>query len=364
MIQEWKDQYNSFNSWKGLLYSDWYKAIIEWRDGKRTAPLPPIEVSLDPVHACNLMCEHCNAHRYLDKTEVMSEEHLLDLTKFLGDWGVKAICYGGGGEPTLHSKLPEAIELCTKLGVQSSVATNGTLINGKLSKVLANNCRWVGISVDAATPKTYEIGRKANLFHRVIRNISQLVSIKGKADIAFKFLVFGYNQNEIFEACKIAKDLGVRDFHARPADFRHQGLGEWKKKESEYNLEVIKEQMEKCHEIEDKDFRVFTVVHKFNKDFTPRRRFSGCFASPICIQLCANGKVYLCPDTRQVSLYELGSHADPKDILKFWGSKKHYDLVFKTGCKNCTSRCTFSPYNEQMERLFVNQDDPMCWRFV
>ena len=38
-MKEWsrKNEFNSFNSWKGLLYSEWYKAIIEWRDGEREA---------------------------------------------------------------------------------------------------------------------------------------------------------------------------------------------------------------------------------------------------------------------------------------------------------------------------------------
>ena len=58
------------------------------------------------------MCEHCNAARYLDKTynmEMRSMPHLLELVGFLGEWGVKAICFGGGGEPTMHKEMVEAL---------------------------------------------------------------------------------------------------------------------------------------------------------------------------------------------------------------------------------------------------------------
>ena len=366
-MKEWADRFNSFNSDKGYLYGEHYQAIADWLKGKGKL-LPPIEVSLDPIHACNLMCKHCNAHRYLDNSKKMSNQHLMDLIKFLANWGVKAICFGGGGEPTLHPSLRDALELSSELGIQNSLATNGTLLYHPLTGTILQTCRWVGISIDAATPETYKIGRKQDLFNQTIENINSLIELNKEwnepCDIAFKFLIFDYNQHEIYDACKLAKSLGVKDFHARPADFRHQGMGEFKKKQSGYNIDLIKGQFEKCHHLATKDFRVFTIIHKFNEDFTPKRNFNQCYASPICIQLCADGNIYLCPDTRQMPYFKLGSHKDPKDILKIWGNKKHKELVGKTGCVNCNSRCTYSPYNEICERLFINTDDPFCRNFV
>jgi MoaA/NifB/PqqE/SkfB family radical SAM enzyme len=375
-MQEWasKNFYNSFNSIKGLTFFESYKAINNWRLGKIKIPPPPIEVSFDPIHACNLACEHCNSHRYLvtgdvQKDNRMPDEHMLNLTNFLAEWGVSAICYGGGGEPTLHTKLGDTLELSHFLGVENSIATNGTLLTTKLTEIMSRTCRWVGISVDAATSDTYKIGRKQNYFTQTIINISKLADYvkkqKSNCDVAFKFLIFDYNQHEIYKACQLAKALGVKTFHVRPADFRHQGLGEQKKKNKFYNIKLIEKQFKKCHELEDDNFKVFSVVHKFNADFTPRRQFSQCFTSPICIQLCGNGNVYLCPDTRYIDYYKLGTHyPDPKNILTFWGSEKHYDLVFKDGCSSCVSRCTFNPYNEQFENLFIKDNDPFCRNFV
>jgi MoaA/NifB/PqqE/SkfB family radical SAM enzyme len=364
--REWADKFNSFNSDKGYLYGEHYQAIADWLKGERESPLPPIEVSLDPIHACNLMCKHCNAHRYLNNPKKMSHKHLMELIKFLAKWGVKAICFGGGGEPTMHPSLRDALDLSKDLGLENSLATNGTLLYTPLIETILYTCRWVGVSVDAATPETYKIGRKQNLFNDVIDSISALVGLNAiwqdHCDIGFKFLIFDYNQHEIFDACKLAKSLKVNDFHARPADFRHQGMGEFKKKQSGYDIKLIKRQFEKCHKLADKDFRVFTITHKYNsEDFTPRRNFTQCYASPICIQLCADGYVYLCPDTRQMPFFKLGRHGD---IKRIWGSKKHKELVSKIGCQQCTSRCTFSPYNEICERLFINTDDPMCRNFV
>ena len=359
-MKEWSDKskFNSFNSWKGLLYADWYKAIAA---GKF---LPPVEASLDPIHACNLSCQHCNAHRYMDGQK-MEAGHLSKLVAFLGEWGVKAVCFGGGGEPTLHPNLPNAILETKAAGMEASMATNGTLLGRSMGHVIPL-CRWVGVSVDAATPETYKALKGVDLFTRVINNIEQAVKVADACDISYKFLISSINQHEILAACRLAKKLGVRDFHARPMDFYHQGMGdELDGKLAGVDLTLIHEQMEACHELEDESFRVFTVVHKFNPDFTPSKGFSQCYGAPLVIQLCADGKVYFCVDQRQRAEFELGSHyPNPENILTFWGSPRHVRMALKDGLpKRCTTRCTFGQWCKQCEELFVNNNDPMCWRF-
>jgi MoaA/NifB/PqqE/SkfB family radical SAM enzyme len=359
-MKEWEDKFNSFNSMKGLLYANWYKAIA------RGVFLPPVEASLDPIHACNLRCQHCNANRYLDKPQAMSRQHLLDLVAYLGAWGVKAICFGGGGEPTLHPDLEDALWATSSNGMQASIATNGTLLTPRLIDTITITCRWIGVSIDAATPETYAIGRKADLFNKAIKNLKTLASVaKGSAcDVSFKFLIFNYNQHEIFAACKLAKSLGVKDFHARPADFSHQGMGKLAKKQGGYDVEQVLDQFKLCHDLNDNDFHVYTIVHKFDSSFLPRKNFSQCYAAPCCIQLCADGNIYHCPDQRHQEGYRIGRHDPISGIELAWGNEKHRDLVYSSGKERCTSRCTFSPYNEQCERLFINEDDPMCRWFI
>jgi MoaA/NifB/PqqE/SkfB family radical SAM enzyme len=376
LVKEWSNPFNSFNSWKGMLYQNWYKSIVNWKQFPFHEPIPPVEASLDPIHACNLKCEHCNAHRYLvDETNYyrMTDDHLLRLTKYLGDWGVKAVCYGGGGEPTMHSKLEDALYVCKDSGMEASIATNGTLFTPDLMVAMAMTCRWVGVSIDAATPDTYKIGRKADLFDKAIENLRRLVitvkSIKATkkitCDVAYKFLVFNYNQHEIYDACKLAKSLGVQDFHARPADYSHQGMGDLASKIGGYDVDKVKEQFEKCHELEDDNFHVYTVVHKFDVSLRPRKDFSQCYASPCCIQLCADGGIYLCPDQRFQEEYKIGEHYPRLEgIREAWGSEKHYNLVFKEGKDKCTTRCTFAPYCKQCEELFIKDTDPFCWKFI
>jgi len=241
---EW-DKFNSFNSWKGLLYADWYKGIAE---GKI---FPPIEASIDPIHACNLDCKHCNAVRYRrENPQKMTDEHLFNLIDFLSEWGVKANCFGGGGEPTMHPGLSSALLYSKAKGMESSLSTNGTIMSDKLADAIIETCRWIGISVDAASGGTYEELKGTNLFGKVLDNIKKLVKLNEKdksCDINYKFLISPINQHEIYEACSIARDLGVRDFQARPMDYNHQGMGELRGVFGEFDMTSIRTQLEACH---------------------------------------------------------------------------------------------------------------------
>ena len=381
MIREWNNPYNSFNSLKGLLYKDHYLAIKEWKEGKIKKPLPPIEISIDLFRGCQNKCVGCNASRYLLKNNIvkMPDKHLMNLIKFFGKWKTKwkgrtykvlALCFGGGGESTLHTKLPDALLLSKKLNLENGIATNGINFYERLIEVSLHTCRWIGISVDCASNKMYKKLKGTEFFNKVIENIEKLNKYKRKhnldCDIAYKFLVYPFNVKEIFKACKLAKDLGCSTFYARPIDLFHQGVDNKYKKTKFYNKKIITQalkEFDKCHKLEDKDFLVITSIHKYDKNFRPWKDFEQCYAAPINLQVCPK-ELFFCVDQRYNDFYKLGNHyPNPKNILKVWGNKKHYDLVFNTGKKNCVSRCTWTHYNYQCE-LFIKNKDPMFWKFT
>jgi MoaA/NifB/PqqE/SkfB family radical SAM enzyme len=371
---EWhsQDKFNSYNSWKCIYYEKWFRSIVEWYRNPEYKILSPIEASIDPSPggACNLRCAWCNSFKYLGKTNKISDKNLIDLHKFLIDWGVLAFCEGGGGNPSLRKNLADIFWLIKRNNRQSSIADNGTMLNDKLIDAISSCCRWAGISVDAATSKTYKIGRGIDLFDIVIENIKKLVKkidkIKSNCDVSYKFLVTPWNYKEIYDACKLAKELGVRDFHCRVADLSHQGMGKRQLKKYMYNKAEIVEQFNKCHNLRTSNFRTFTPTHKFDKNFKPYKNFKNCWAMPLLIQCCSDGNVYACVDQRLQPHFKLGSYIPkPENILNFWGKEKHWNLTFKEGRKNCNTRCTFTFYCEVCEKLFIEEDkDYMCRWFT
>ena len=119
---------------------------------------------------------------------------------------------------------------------------------------------------------------------------------------------------------------------------------------------------EDCHSLEDKNFRVITSFHKFSEGFHIKNDFSRCWASALQIQCCADGYVYVCQDQRINPKYRLGSHyPNPENILSFWGKEKHIELLKSINPKEDCPRCTYGPYNKQIEEVIIK--DRMCLSF-
>ncbi len=363
---EWanKNKYNSFNSYKGLTYYENYRKILYWLRGKGELP-PPIECSLDPIMKCNHHCYYCNSQFYLKTTwGQLSWGDMHDLIEFLAKWGVRGVCFGGGGESTLHSDTSTMINYVQELGMESALVTNGShLYDGYLLNSLID-CRWVGISLDAADAKTYKKIHGVDMFDQVVDGIRELVKFrkeahlhfkKGKVAIAIKVLVLPENVDSILDICKLAKDIGVDDFHVRPVDLQRKDY----KLAQKLNLDIekIKENFAKCHEEETDDFHVYTVIHKYDENFHVKHDFKKCLASPLVIQCCTDGNCYVCVDHRMEERFKLGSQ---KDIKQWWGGDKHRELMQSIDPLTECSRCTWSEYNKQME---VIENDSMCLAF-
>ena len=360
---EWTDPYNSFNSWKGLMYYAHYQGIVEGR------LLPPVEASIDPSYVCNLDCTWCNSQRILhDEGKLghrMAPDHLALLCDFLADWGVRGFCFAGGGEPTLHPSLWAVLRRLKERGRESAIITNGIEIREEEKRHTAVDCtRWMGISLDAGNRTTYSRTKRStpSCFDQILENVQAMVEYKrqtgSRCEIAIKYLIHPSNQGEILQACRVARDLGVDHFHARPAASENiEGLGEV----LEFSLDVVNEQLEECLKLQTSSFKVFGVRHKFTSTMNMRRGFSRCWAAPLAIQCGADGVVYHCVDWRGDKRFALGRHhPDPREILSFWGSEEHLRFLREIDVTRCP-RCTYGVYSEQIENAVIG--DGMCVNF-
>ncbi|KKL47312.1 hypothetical protein LCGC14_2336820, partial [marine sediment metagenome] len=342
----------SFNSDKGLAYYENYKKILKWLDGDSYLP-PPIEVNLDPVMGCNLNCYFCITQNYTRDAKIkkLPFDYMQKLVYFLADWGVKGLCLSGGGEPTLHQRLPDLIHIAA-LEMDVAVVTNATNVIPELL-----TCRWVALSVDAASRETYETVKGKDLFDKVCSNISNLVKQRNgsKTDLCFKFLILPENQYEIFDACKLAKALGVQDFHARPVDFERSDIAG--ARPLPLDIEAIHRQFEQCHEIETDDFHVYTITHKFDTDFHVKCDFSSCLAASLVLPVLTDGNAYICVEHKMEEEYCLGSF---DDILNWWGGDRHRQMIKDIIPQRDCSRCIYSSYHQQIEAV---KTDSMCLSF-
>lgn len=363
-MKEWNNPYNSFNSMKVLLWREQLQAIAD-QDF-----LPPVIVDTDPSNRCNYNCIWCNAYDYMEGAKYdQSEEHLLRLADFYAEWGVKSTCVAGGGEPLMNHATKRFLWALKERGIEVGVITNGYFIGPDWAEVLAQCCRWVGISLDAATPRTYNQVkgiRQPDAFSRVLSNIRllcQTTKNTGSAcDVCCKYLIHPLNAGEIYSAVILAKSLGVRDFQTRPVGWDNirktsgHSIGDFTPL-----LQSIDDQVEKALELEDENFHFYGVRHKFQPNMKRKVEFSQCWALPLLLTFGADGNCHLCFDRRGDKELILCRHdPDPHEVLKHWNTERHKAMLRGIDVSQCP-RCTFGPYNEIIEQVFLK--DGMCRNF-
>lgn len=187
---------------------------------------PPVNVEIDLSNRCNLGCQGCHfAHTHtrghfgnLANVSTVGDLMPFDLAwkiiSELQETGVRSITWTGGGEPTMHPQFDEIISIPTT--TKQGIYTNGTNINQKRAELLKTACEWVYVSLDRSNPEAYKRYKKADIFHKAIEGIENLVKADGKATIGIGFLLSRESLPDAREMLDLGLDLGVDYIQFRP----------------------------------------------------------------------------------------------------------------------------------------------------
>ena len=279
--QEWvpSKRWNPFNSYKLLSH------VHRWRHIKRGKAIPPpVLITVDPTNLCNFNCAWCNAaYVRSHRKGSLSEKALMQLADFLPCWGevssvwkpgVEAICIAGGGEPLLNPATAAFIDRVIANNIEVGVVTNGSLMYPAMDSL--SNCTWVGVSMDAGTSETLNKIKKLkperNTFDTVINNIATLVDYSKRHNhrlgaphpaygVSYKYLLYKDNIGEIHQAAKLAKEIGCKNIHFRPAGTTWDNVGnptnsiQFEPDE----IELFNEEIAKTLELDDDTFNVYVL---------------------------------------------------------------------------------------------------------
>jgi len=382
MSKEWSEnkKWNPFNSYKLLAQ------VYRWRKIKRGAKIPPPSlITIDPINMCNLECEYCNAGYILENNrEMLSERILLDLPYFLSSWvnpytsdaGIESICVAGGGEPLLNKYVGEFIDNCVDKGIEVGVVTNGILIDRFLESL--SKCTWVGVSVDAGSKETFIKLKKKDMFDKVITNIKLLNDYSRKNNtrlfnksqgygVSYKYLLHPYNILEVKLAAGIAKESGCKNFHLRPVGVPWNKVGENNISFNFDDIQSFNAQIEDARKLEDDNFGVFGITHKFDNKLQKSNHFNKCHAIFMTFVITPGSEkdkfnIETCCDRRGDKDMILGENLrSVGEIGDLWGSDKHWDIHDNIKVSTCP-RCTYSPHCQIYE--YVIEQDNMTYKFI
>jgi MoaA/NifB/PqqE/SkfB family radical SAM enzyme len=197
---------------------------------------PPVHVQLILSDLCNQSCRWCayrmdtglsnelfpqggrkNPNRMIPTAKA---EEIIDDCAALG---VRAIQFTGGGEPTVH---PDHLALFARAqahGMSTALVTNG--INLDPSHHAVRAMKWIRVSVDAGTPKTYAQSRQVAARHweTVWQRIPDVVK-QCTGTVSVGFVVTPQNFRELPAAAAMAHGAGAANVRVG-AVFSAEGAG-------------------------------------------------------------------------------------------------------------------------------------------
>jgi radical SAM protein with 4Fe4S-binding SPASM domain len=180
-----------------------------------TPPLPT-EIQVEVTGACNLACKMCLV-RYrpkLGRAEgAMSFEMFRNVVDSLPE--LNKITLQGLGEPLLAPDLFRMIEYAAGRGISMGFNTNGTFLDPlRAERLVHAGLAWLNVSVDGATPETYEAIRHGSSFERVRSNVVGLTDVLRRLDataptVSLVFVAMRRNVRELPDLVRLASAWGV-----------------------------------------------------------------------------------------------------------------------------------------------------------
>lgn len=317
-------------------------------DGEMPAPRTAI---VYPTYVCNqncLWCEYAADNR--DIREVMSSENLRKLIWDLRDLGVRGVEFCGGGEPTLHSALPELIRDMKAEGVSSGLLTNGTRLKGELAEAVVDCSSYARIGFDGADaetmdrlkrPKTKEAG-----FDAVCENVADLVARRNARGtgllVSMKVILIADNYTQVEDCVKLALELGVDSIQFKAARLC----------DAELNAEQAESVGRQMAEARDRYPQIPIVGGVDKLNITTK-----CWLTPIQVMVDALGDVFLCCYYRHRKDTHRFGNVFQEPLRDIWYSQRHWDAIKGIKPAECNLLdCRFANYNRIMNLLMKEHD--------
>ncbi|MBP8695262.1 MAG: SynChlorMet cassette radical SAM/SPASM protein ScmF [Syntrophobacterales bacterium] len=189
--------------------------VLERRGGVETAarPVPPLNtLYFYLTGGCNLRCRHCwiepphqTAKRQYPAVEPELFRHILEQAKPLGLSSVKLT----GGEPLMHPRIGEILEILREEKIRFNMETNGVLCTPELARELARSGLYhISVSLDGADAGTHEWVRGVKgCFDAAVAGIRNLVATGIRPQLIMTLM--RRNVEQIEAVVRLAESLGA-----------------------------------------------------------------------------------------------------------------------------------------------------------
>ncbi len=215
----------------------------------------PLHLEVSIMAGCDIRCFMCSIAQ-------LSEEENKELMKRRMSWETfqilerdlfpyaESIFFGIGGEAMLHPDFCKFVHCASTAGLKVNLTTNGmSLVSPKIAHVCVDHVNDLTLSIDGATPETFERIRVGARWDKLLKGIERLNALKEASNhsslkLSINIALMRQNIEELPDLVELAHQWGVKrimaeHFLSMAPELESQSLFSTPEKSDRYILEAI-----------------------------------------------------------------------------------------------------------------------------
>lgn len=178
----------------------------------------PTSIHFSITHKCPLSCKHCDIWKTKNEKKELNTKEIKkiidDLKAWLGPFSLNI----AGGEPFVRKDMIEVIKYCTANEVETSITTNGILIDKRMARnILNSGLKTINISLDSMNPELHNsLRNNKHTFKKAMNAIKYLNTDDRKLCIVIATVLMKQNYQEIENLISFVKQNKLNGLILQP----------------------------------------------------------------------------------------------------------------------------------------------------
>lgn len=351
------DKYN-IDSHKLIYHPTRVSKWIESKDWEKQKSIYPIYVEITPIGSCNHRCTFCSVdyigYKSIKQDEKVLEERIREMSKL----GIRSIMFAGEGEPTLYKPLPNILDVCSEVGIDTSLTTNAVAMNEKTIDNYLKNCTWIKVSINAGTKESYSKihQTKEEDFEKVVKNLTLAAKIKKEKNysctVGSQMLLLPENKDTAINLAITMREAGVDYLVIKPYTQSLYGTSRIYEGLTYENMMDLEKELKK---IETKNFKIVFRANTMKKLEEEKQPYDKCYSTPyFWSYIMADGSVYGCSAYLGNEKFNYGN-INTQSFKEIWeGEKRKKAISFiknDLDISMCRKNCRMDEVNRYLWNL-------------